>query len=396
MSQAKYRSPDSHPASARILRLIALLVITLLACKSVSLAEMPPAASQATVPAAAPAGSPPDWVKVFFTDPDSAGTAANDSQNGIDQRVVQAIDLANQKVDVASFDFNLPSVTQALVRAAQRGVLVRVVVDRQNGNQELKASLSPTGKTYKTLTELRKAKIKIVDGGRSNGLMHDKIVLIDDQLVFIGSWNLSYNDTFRNNNNLLEISDPQIVQNYQAKFDEMFVARRFGAQAEVGAVHPSMDPGGTRVENYFSPPDGVMEKLVNLVQNAQSSVRFMAYTYTHPDLAQAMIDRAKAGVQVEGVFEARGATQGAMPSLFCAGLPVRLDGNPYTMHHKVIIIDEELVISGSFNFTKSADTANDDHVIVILDRPLAAQYLEEFDRIYSAGHAPDPAEVSCP
>jgi phosphatidylserine/phosphatidylglycerophosphate/cardiolipin synthase-like enzyme len=108
-----------------------------------------------------------------------------------------------------------------------------------------------------------------------------------------------------------------------------------------------------------------------------------------------MIASAKKGVEVQGVIENRGASQGSLPDLFCAGLPVKTDGNPYTMHHKVIIIDGETVITGSFNFTKSADTVNDDNVLVIHSAAVAGLYEQEFQRIYGAGETPKASDITC-
>ncbi len=111
-------------------------------------------------------------------------------------------------------------------------------------------------------------------------------------------------------------------------------------------------------------------------------------------MSAALIERAEGGVQVEGVIEKRGAMYGALPDLFCADLPIRIDGNKYTMHHKVIIIDDETVITGSFNFTEMADHENDENVIVIHDQNVASLFLQEFERIYSLGEIPVDIECS--
>jgi phosphatidylserine/phosphatidylglycerophosphate/cardiolipin synthase-like enzyme len=79
--------------------------------------------------------------------------------------------------------------------------------------------------------------------------------------------------------------------------------------------------------------------------------------------------------------------------LFCNNVPVLVDGNKYTMHHKVIIIDESIVITGSYNFTKAADVENDDNVIIIHSPSLAQLYLQEFDRVNSIAQVPDG--ISC-
>jgi phosphatidylserine/phosphatidylglycerophosphate/cardiolipin synthase-like enzyme len=124
-------------------------------------------------------------------------------------------------------------------------------------------------------------------------------------------------------------------------------------------------------------------------------VRFMIFTYTDARLASAMIERFNAGVKVEGVIENRNAQYGVLSTLFCANLPVKTDGNKYTMHHKVIIIDDDMLVTGSFNFTQSADKANDDNILVIHSPAVAALYLDEFDKIYGIGNPPNPSDIDC-
>jgi phosphatidylserine/phosphatidylglycerophosphate/cardiolipin synthase-like enzyme len=331
------------------------------------------------------------WLQVFFTNPNPPDNVGN----GIDQGVVADVNNAKSSIDITSFDLNLPSFVNALVADSQRGVKVQVVVDGVNGTQTLSAKLAGTSKDFDATQTLTDAGIPVVNGGRSSGLMHDKIVIIDGKILYMGSWNMSYNDTFRNNNNLLRITNTTLIANYQAKFDELFVEKRFGTHAQLGSQTPQLTINGVQVENYFSPVDKVMDKLVSYVQGAQKSIRFMIFTYTDTNLANAMIARNQAGVDTEGVIEDRGASEGAMVPLFCAKVPVKVDGNKYTMHHKIIVIDESTVITGSFNFTKSADQENDDNVLVIHNSDLARLYLQEFDRVWALGKSPDATKITC-
>ena len=401
----KRNTRDQKFVTVGYLVVIILLFNSLAACNPVTATPPPPTtvppvdtveAPTGTIPTVAvptsPSGDINSWLKIYFTNPnppDQVGT-------GIDQYVVDKVNNAQKTIDVTSFDLNLPSFVDALVAAAQRGVQIRVVYDGKNGNQTLAAAQSPTGSDYNAVQVMQDAGIQLVDDGRSAGLMHNKIIIIDSQILFMGSWNMSYNDTYRNNNNLLEITNLTLVANYQAKFNELFVDKRFGTHATVGAIVPELTIGTTPVLNYFSPVDNVMSHLVELVNSAETSVRFMIFTYTHQDLADAMISRFQAGVDVAGVIENRGATQGALIPLACAKVPVKVDGNKYTMHHKVIVIDQSIVITGSFNFTKSADTQNDDNVLIIYDPSVAKQYLDEYNRVDALAAAPDPSKITCP
>ena len=335
-------------------------------------------------------GAVPGWLSIYFTDPNPPDNLGH----GIDQNVIPVLNAAQKTIDVTSFDLNLPDGVNALLAASKRGVKVRVVYDGTNGSLDLN-NAATGNQPFEPLKLFKTAGISAVDGGRSSGLMHDKIYIVDGKTLFMGSWNLSYNDTYRNNNNVLRITDPKLIANYQAKFNELYVDKKFGTHAQVKVPNPSLTIDGVAVENYFSPEDDVMSKLVGYVQGAKKSVHFMIFTYTHQDLSDAMIARAKAGVDVQGVIENRGASQGAMVPLACAKLPVKLDGNKYTMHHKVIILDGNTVITGSFNFTQSADKENDDNVIVIHSAAVAAQYEQEYQKIYGQGTAPDTSGYKC-
>jgi phosphatidylserine/phosphatidylglycerophosphate/cardiolipin synthase-like enzyme len=103
-----------------------------------------------------------------------------------------------------------------------------------------------------------------------------------------------------------------------------------------------------------------------------------------------MVDRLDAGVQVQGVFENRNANGigSEFERLVAADADVWTDGNCYTMHHKVIILDGETVITGSYNFTARAEETNDENLLIIDDPELAALYLEEFERVYNQARNP--------
>ena len=98
-----------------------------------------------------------------------------------------------------------------------------------------------------------------------------------------------------------------------------------------------------------------------------------------------MIERAADGITVAGVFEEsqyHSNTGTEYDNLLAAGLDVRLDGNPRSMHHKVFIIDNKTVITGSYNPSKNANERNDENVLIIHDEDIAGKYLDEFNRLY--------------
>ncbi len=148
---------------------------------------------------------------------------------------------------------------------------------------------------------------------------------------------------------------------------------------------------GTPIENYFSPHDRVANKLIESINLAKKSVHFLAFSFTHDGIGQAMLSRASAGIEVAGVFEKTQAASGhsEYESLRRGGLAVYLDANSRNMHHKVIVIDSEIVICGSFNFSENADKTNDENLLIIYNRAIAAKFEEEFQRVHGAAKAVD-------
>jgi len=111
----------------------------------------------------------------------------------------------------------------------------------------------------------------------------------------------------------------------------------------------------------------------------------MAFSFTQDQLAEALINKAADRVAVRIIMDEEQAfsnTGGDYELFRQAGLDVRLDGNPGQMHHKVIIVDGERVAFGSYNFSYSAESRNDENLVIVHDPAFAAQFRMEFERIY--------------
>jgi phosphatidylserine/phosphatidylglycerophosphate/cardiolipin synthase-like enzyme len=322
-----------------------------------------------TAPITTPGGpSGGQWyTALYFTVPQYPDKP-EDHHGGIDEQLVAGIQKAQQTIDIAAYDFDLENVAEALVAAQERGVQVRFVTDSDNVDEA-------------GIKILKKAKIKVVEDDRG-AIMHDKFIVIDGYQVWTGSWNLTANGTYRNNNNVIVINSPRLAENYEAEFDEMFADKEFGPNSPADTPHPVLTINGVQVENYFAPEDDVSEKVAARLEEAQKSIYFMAFSFTDDRMGRVIADKAKAGLAVGGVFEARGSDTeySEYGRMRRRGLDVLVDGNPYILHHKVLIIDEKVVVLGSYNFTQNADESNDENVLIVHDSGLAARYLEEYHR----------------
>jgi phosphatidylserine/phosphatidylglycerophosphate/cardiolipin synthase-like enzyme len=205
--------------------------------------------------------------------------------------------------------------------------------------------------------------------------------------------NFTLNGAYRSDNNLIRIRSPELAENYLVEFEEMFADKQFRSGSPANTRLPILDVNGTQIEVYFSPEDGTIQRLIDLVLGAQKEISFMAYSFTDDDLAQAIIERAGEGVRIAGVLDksqAKGNIGGEYTHFLENGVEVWLDGNPAGMHHKVIIIDERIVITGSYNFSNNAKTRNDENTLIIHNPEIAELFDDEFERVW--GIAKDPPE----
>ncbi|MEJ5241018.1 MAG: phospholipase D-like domain-containing protein [Anaerolineales bacterium] len=311
------------------------------------------------------------WFELYFTDP--LNPVSKEKQGGPDVPLVKAIDEARVSVDAALYSLSLDSVRDALLRAQRRGVRVRMVMESENMDRA-----DPEF--------LREAGIPMI-GDRREGLMHNKFVVIDGQEVWTGSMNLTDSGAYSDNNHIIRIRSKEVAADYTKEFEEMFLDDKFGRDDVPATPFPKVTmPDGTRLEIYFSPDDGVAAAILPLLRSAKESIYFLAYSFTANDLGEAIIERHKAGVEVHGVMEKDqvASNRGTEFDPFRqAGVDVRLDGNSGQMHHKVMIIDRSIVILGSYNFSASAEEQNDENLVVIYNPLIAAEFLKEFERIYT-------------
>jgi len=332
----------------------------------------PATASSSTltdIPLGAGYGVDGGWFDLYFTDPTSP--LASQETGGPDGPLAEAIDAARLSVDVAIYSLSLNSIRDALLHAHDRGVKVRMVMESDNLD-----SSDPQ--------ELIDAGVPLI-GDRREGLMHDKFVVIDNAEVWMGSMNFTDAGVYADNNNLMRIRSVKVAEDYTKEFDEMFVDDKFGDNVVPLTPNPRVTINSTQMDIYFSPDDNIQVSLVELINNAQKSIYFMAFSFTADELGEAIRARAAEGVTVSGVMDMDqvNSNSGTEFDPFSqAKLNVLRDGNPGLMHHKVMIIDESIVIFGSYNFTNSAETKNDENLIVIYDEGIAARFIAEFQRVY--------------
>jgi phosphatidylserine/phosphatidylglycerophosphate/cardiolipin synthase-like enzyme len=131
----------------------------------------------------------------------------------------------------------------------------------------------------------------------------------------------------------------------------------------------------------FTPGGNCTALIVQALKTAQRSVLVQAYSFTSAPIAKARLDAHKHGVQVQVILDKSQRSEKYSSADFLAnqGVPTLIDANHAISHNKVIVIDGETVITGSFNFTKAAQEKNAENLLIIRDPAVAAQYTQNWD-----------------
>lgn len=189
------------------------------------------------------------------------------------------------------------------------------------------------------------------------GLMHQKILIIDNEMVFIGSANMT-SASLRMHDNLV------------IGFMSRSLAKFLEAHEPFSPGYFRTVVGGQDLELWLLPdPRGhALSELRKKIRCAHKSIRIALFTFTHPGLIDEVIDAHNRGVTVSIVvdmYSGLGASAKALENLKKAGVPVRLSQGPQLLHHKFIYIDEETLVTGSANWTKAAFYKNSDCILAL-------------------------------
>ncbi len=358
-------------------------------------------ASTIIVSTASPVGTS-GAMNVYFNKSVDQGLAwfhpASGNQNLL-SRLLPHLRSARRSIDVALYSLSGSpgdSIALALADALHRGVKVRVICENDNRNTVAFSNIAYVG--IPLITDA------FDPANAGAGLMHNKFFIIDarggspdSMWVWTGSWNPTDPGTNDDYQNSVEIQDAALAGAYTLEFNEMWgssidvpdaSASRFGARKTDNTPHRFVI-GGRDVECYFSPSDRTTSHIVSTVAGAGHSVAFDLLTLTRYDIAAALVARKTAGVKVRGLLD-NSSDQGSQYSyLVGQGIDIHLKaGTTGLLHHKYGLVDAEnpawgpAVITGSHNWTSSAENSNNENLLIIHDGDIANQYLQEFAARY--------------
>jgi phosphatidylserine/phosphatidylglycerophosphate/cardiolipin synthase-like enzyme len=313
--------------------------------------------------------------QTLFTDNITA-TGTTLAVTEMEQELLDRLNGATTSIDAAIYGLDRASVVNALIAAHNRGVTVRIVADDD--------AYADYNTSYAALST---AGIPIILDNRSS-LMHNKFFVIDGQIVWTGSTNVTDTGFTYNHNNSLVFTSTELADIYETEFGEMY-GGLFGTAKTDNTTH-TLTYAGFPLESYFSPSDGAMEEVISEVNAADESIYFTIFSFTDDNLRAAILARKQAGVTVTGIFDELGAgNQYSEDEAMCAGgASIKIEDFGGLMHNKFMVIDangvDPVVVTGSMNWTASGGGANDENTLIIHDGETAQRYLAAFQSLYDA------------
>ncbi|MCW3127130.1 MAG: C-terminal target protein [Bacteroidetes bacterium] len=338
-----------------------------------------------------------DKIKAYFNTPVDT-TFARHGNNAVylnytlDDTLIAYINRATQTLDIAIYQFSqgsgMADIAGAINSAYGRGVTVRLIYD---GKDNASNSIGLLNAGIHTLAS---------PGGSGYNIMHNKFMIIDvanssNATVWTGSTNWSELMFDRDVNNAVIIQDQPLAQAYLAEFEQMWGSTtatpnatnaKFGPFKTATTAHTFTIDGKT-VQLYFSPSDNTNDQIVTAINTADKQLFFGVYTFTESPNANAISAKySTAGMTVKGImdeFSIGYSAYNILSPLMGSDLKIYSQSNK-VYHSKMMVVDPDypamdpLVLTGSHNWSVTADTKNDENTLIIHDSTLANQYLQSF------------------
>lgn len=340
------------------------------------------------------------------------GPASLGAPDDLEQVVVDFIDGAERSLDVAVQEVESLAITEALVRARQRGLLVRLVLEQDY----LRAGKPPAdpfavGGEDEENRNLFAAMLRANIDARSDynpDIFHQKFIIRDSgrprRALLTGSTNFTptgvgSHASRKNLNHIVIVHDQWVCNEYDREFAEIW-------QGTFGKVRSRHEPSprnnrvaGICVRGLFAPDHAPEMEIMKQILKAKERVDFAIFTFSKSSgIDDALVAMAKGGITIRGIFDSgQGNRDWAATRLVAdnggeAFLAARKHGLG-KLHHKLMVIDGAVIIAGSFNYTDPANRLNDENILVIGDledddpaaqaaqRSFAAFALAEIDRM---------------
>jgi phosphatidylserine/phosphatidylglycerophosphate/cardiolipin synthase-like enzyme len=289
---------------------------------------------------------------------------SNQARNDLRHTMSQAIQEAKQSVVLIVYTLTDSAIIQALNDKSDQGVAVKVICDGR-ACPFMERKLKPAIQLIKRFGE---------------GLMHLKLLVVDDAKVWIGSANMTNESLSMHGNLIAAFEHPDLA--------ELVLTKSRGLPEEGRSVpaipHQTFNFKDQSMEFWLLPDDrGAVERVKQIIRSAKKSIRVAMFTWTRFDFAQEIVAAAARGVKAEVIldhYSGKGVSSKVANYLKSNGILFGMSQGKALLHHKFMIIDDVLLVNGSANWTKAAFTTNDDCFFVLSE--MTEQQLHKMNLIW--------------
>ena len=266
---------------------------------------------------------------------------SNQSQQDLRLTFIEAIKSAQKSITLSVFGLNDPATLITLKEQIQAGIETSIYYD-------------PTASTHELHQLLKGAHI---EGVQQGGLMHQKILILDDERIFIGSANLTTSSLCMHDNLVIGFCNKEMAHFLKTHipYESGSFRTRIGSQEIAVWLLPD-------VRGH------ALEQLRNRIHLASRSIKVALFTLTHPLLIDDLIQAKKRGVDVSCAIDVHsgcGCGAKAIRQLKEAGVKIFFSQGIQLLHHKFLIVDDRTIVLGSANWTKAAFTKNSDALLLL-------------------------------
>lgn len=339
---------------------------------------------------------PPTWTgaeePIPVVQPFFGPKAARDKQ-GLYFNLMRFLDSASSSIHGCVHEVDMITIAGKLAQRSREGLDVQIVIESSWWNN---------AKNKAARQVLEKAKVVVYPDTKKSDLMHNKFFVVDRKRVWTGSTNMTETCLLYNPNNSVWVESPQVAANYLAEFEEEREGK-FGKQAsrKYKSPFPVVTVGTTRIRTFFGPEDDPLYSIIERINTAEKSIEVLCFVFSSRKVAEALLRAHQRGVTVRVLLdnqfshEAITARWSYIPfkELKKAGIACKYDNEDSKLHHKVVIVDGQSVVTGSLNLSTSAETGNDENVLIIDSVEVARAYRAEFERLWKY-YPGDPGQPS--
>ncbi|HEX20376.1 MAG TPA: DUF1669 domain-containing protein [Acidiferrobacteraceae bacterium] len=308
----------------------------------------------------------------FYAGPVGAGAPDN-----LEDVIIKFIDKAEKRLDIAVQELENRPIAEAIIRARSRKVLVKLVLEQDYLRSTRMSSnpWSPGGKNEanrQIQDAILRSKIDVKSDYNSS-IFHQKFIVRDGASVLTGSTNFTPTGTGENLNHVVVVHNEKVAKIYSSEFREIQQGH-FGKRNEGHDKKPTdVVVSNVPIRVLFAPDHNPEMEIMKQMMKARKRIDFAIFTYAQSSgIDDTMLRLLEVGMPIRGAFDGKQGAQdwAAIPALKKKGaklFAVNQSDTVRKLHHKLMVLDDKVVIAGSFNYTGPANRLNDENIIILGD-----------------------------